>query len=138
MRNVKRGIAAGLLATPLVFGLSGMANAADFGQSHSMATPQGAAGSQTTGHTSDKGQGMSFQKRQSVAGPKGTGSAGTDVSTSDRGANGGYSAHRGDCGANGHAGDKGGGYGFHHGNHHQQGHGHRHAEHGLVLGVFAL
>lgn len=94
MRKLNRGIAAGLLSAPLVLGFAGVASAADFDSSQSVAGPEGVQSSQTTANADSNGDGrVSYEESHSVAGPDGaathqTGSS-SDSGNGDSGSDGG-------------------------------------------------
>lgn len=85
MRKLNRGIAAGLISAPLVLGFAGVAGAADFEGTQSVAGPEGVQSSQTTANADSNGDGrVSYEESHSVAGPDGAATQQTS-SSSDSG-----------------------------------------------------
>lgn len=79
MRKINRGIAAAVLSTPLVLGMTGVAAADSFEQTESSVGPEGASTSQVSANTNGDGQ-ASFEESQATAGPDGASSSSTESS----------------------------------------------------------
>ncbi|MBK0869010.1 hypothetical protein INP57_19570 [Saccharopolyspora sp. HNM0986] len=78
MRNIHRGIAAGLLSAPLVLGLGGVATAADYQQYETHAGDEGVSTSQTSSSAQDSGNGRaSYERTSAQAGEDGASVSGT-------------------------------------------------------------
>lgn len=82
MRKLNRGITAGVLALPLVFGATGVAAADSFDQHNAAAGPEGAASQSVEARTDGSGD-ASYDQQQDVAGPDGAGSQDTSASTGE-------------------------------------------------------
>ena len=82
MRKLNRGIAAGVLSLPLVFGATGVAAADSFEQHNAAAGPDGAASHSIEARTDADGN-ASYDQQQHVAGPDGAASQDTSASTSE-------------------------------------------------------
>lgn len=82
MRKLHRGIAAGVLALPLVLGATGVAAADSFEQGNTAVGPGGAASN--TVETSVDGSGnASYGQQRAAAGPDGAASHDTSSTTGD-------------------------------------------------------
>lgn len=82
MRKLNRGIAAGVLSLPLVFGAAGVAAADSFEQHNAAVGPDGAA-SRSIEARADADGNASYDQQQDVAGSDGTVSQDTSSSTGD-------------------------------------------------------